>query len=183
MPVLVSATAVQLTFGLRDYQLPFYKYIRIYPAEYFGETLKVLAGNVQDNTITIAWNHLLKGLENTSDGANVGLHEMSHALYFQKTIIEQNSARRFIEKYNGLLSECRSAFEDEVKGHVNLYTDYATSSLQEFWAESVELFFEKPVELQATFPLVYAAMMRVLNQNPLNKESPVINSPYRVTWG
>ena len=176
MPVLVSAAAVQLTLGLKDYLLPFYKYIRIYPEEYFGDTLKVLAGNVQDNTISVAWNHLLKGFEHASDGANVGLHEMSHALYFQKIIIEQNIAYRFSKKYNRLLSECRSALEDENKGRVNLYSDYATTSLQEFWAESVELFFEKPEALQRNFPHVFNAMMLVLNQNPSNKAAPVINS-------
>jgi len=45
MPVLVSAAAVQLTFGLKEYLLPFYKYICIHPREYFGnESLKILAG-------------------------------------------------------------------------------------------------------------------------------------------
>jgi hypothetical protein len=37
MPVLVSASAVQLTFGLPDFTLSFYRYIRIYPAEFVSE--------------------------------------------------------------------------------------------------------------------------------------------------
>lgn len=36
MPVLVSAAAIGLTFGLKDFLLPFYKYIRIYPEEYIA---------------------------------------------------------------------------------------------------------------------------------------------------
>ena len=182
MPVLVSATAIQLTFGLKNYLLPFYKYVRIYPEEYFGDTLKILAGNVQDNTITVAWNHLLKGLENEWDGANVGLHEMSHALYFQKMVIEQEFKHKFSKRYNQLLSECRSAYEDEVKGRVDLYSEYANTNLQEFWAESVELFFEKPAAMQQCYPSVFDAMKKVLNQNPLNSESPVMEKPFRITW-
>ena len=88
MPVLVSAAAVALTFGLKDFWLQFYRYIRIYPEEYVAEdSLKVLAGNVQQNIITIAWNHLIKGYNDFTDGINVGLLEMSHALYIQKIVI------------------------------------------------------------------------------------------------
>lgn len=175
MPVLVSATAVQLTFGLQQYLLPFYPYIRIYPEEYFKDgTLTVLAGNVQGNIITVAWNHVLKGIENAADGANVGLHEMSHALYFQKLVVEERFAKKFAKKYNYLLSECRTAFEDELKGRVDLYSDYANKDMQEFWAESVELFFEKPAELKRCYPAVFNRMTVLLNQDPLNKENPVI---------
>ena len=166
MPVLVSAAAVHLTLGLRYYLLPFYQYIRIYPEEFFGDnSFKVLAGNVQQNTITVAWNHLLKGNENSTDGANVGLHEMSHALYFQKIVVEENHARTFSKKYNCLLSECREAFDDEMKGRIDLYSNYATTNLQEFWAESVELFFEKPTSLQAQYPRVFEGMKILLNQD------------------
>src|SRR5690349_2150643 len=37
MAVLISALALQLCFGLFDFRLPFYKYIRIFPQEYFSE--------------------------------------------------------------------------------------------------------------------------------------------------
>ena len=177
MPVLVSAAAIQLTFGLKNYLLPFYPYIRIYPEEYFRDgSFTVLAGNVQGNIITVAWNHLLKGLENPADGANVGLHEMSHALYFQKLVVEERFAKKFTKQYNHLLSESRTAFEDELKGRVDLYSDYANKDMQEFWAESVELFFEKPAELKRCYPAVYEKMTVLLNQDPLNKENPVIKA-------
>jgi Mlc titration factor MtfA (ptsG expression regulator) len=175
MPVLVSASAIQLTFGLRDYLLTFYKYIRIYPQEYFSDGLfKLLAGNVEDNTITVAWNQFLKGNADTADGSNVGLHEMSHALYFQKLVIDAGAAKEFCRNYNHLLSECREAYQTEVSGRKNLYSDYADTNLQEFWAESVELFFEKPVELQTQYPSVYEGMKLVLNQDPLKAPFPII---------
>jgi Mlc titration factor MtfA (ptsG expression regulator) len=177
MPVLVSASAIQLTFGLNDYLLPFYKYIRIYPSEYFGDgSFKVLAGNVKNNIITVAWNHFLKGNEDLTDGSNVGLHEMSHALYFQKVVVDANYARRFCRNYDDVLTSCKEAYQTEVAGQKNLYSAYADTDLQEFWAESVEIFFEKPNELYLQYPAVYEAMKALLNQDPLNKIHPVLET-------
>jgi Mlc titration factor MtfA (ptsG expression regulator) len=175
MPVLVSAAAVQLTFGLKDYRLPFYKYIKIYPEEYIADfSFKVLAGRVEGNTITVAWNHVLKGLADTMDGANVGLHEMSHALYIQKIVIEENYSRTFTARYNGLVNECEHAYSCEAKEEKNLYSSYADTNLQEFWAESVELFFEKPEDLNQHYPNVFHSMKVLLSQDPRNGESPLI---------
>lgn len=175
MPVLVSATAIQLSFGLQHYLFDFYKYIRIYPKEYFADdSFKVLAGNVENNVISISWNHFLKGHENLTDGSNLGLHEMSHALYFQKIIIDGEYTPDFYKHYHHLLSECREAYQTELQGKVNLYSEYADTDLQEFWAESVEIFFEKPTELEEKYPSVYQGMKVLLNQDPMDKTCPII---------
>ena len=47
-----------------------------------------------------------------------------------------------------------------------LYSDYAMKDFQEFWAESVEIFFEKPLQMKALYPELYAAMSDLLNQDP-----------------
>jgi MtfA peptidase len=177
MPVLVSAAAVALTFGLKDFRLQFYRYIRIYPEEYVAEdSLKILAGNVQQNVITIAWNHLIKGYNDITDGVNVGLHEMSHALYIQKIVIEKGYANAFLKNYNYLVCECKEAYDLEIENTRNLFSDYATKDLQEFWAESVELFFEKPSELKDHYPDLYDALKILLNQNPSNKVNPILKN-------
>lgn len=175
MPVLISAAAIQLTFGLSDYLLSFYRYIRIYPAEFVSDDLtRILAGNVSNNTITVAWNHFLQGYHHEQDGANLGLHEMSHALYFQKVEVEQEYAKSFTRQFAALNEICQHAFETEIAGTKNLYSKYAEKNLQEFWAESVELFFEKPLALQAHYPDVFDRMVALLNQNPAVKEDPVV---------
>jgi Mlc titration factor MtfA (ptsG expression regulator) len=176
MPVLVSAAAVQLSFGLKDYLLPFYNFIRIYPEEYCSphSFLTVLAGNVKANVITVAWNHFLKGFEDPADGSNVGLHEMSHALYFQKIKVEGDYAWRFFKQYDVLEEKCKEAHQMELKGSKDLYSDYAVTDIQEFWAESIELFFEKPRALISHYPDVYAELTELLNQDPLNHSSPVL---------
>ena len=181
MPVLAGAAAVQLTFGLNDYRLPFYRYIRIYPTEFIShDFLRVLAGNVSHNTISVAWNHLLRGYEDALDGSNVGLHEMSHALYFQKIEVEKNYAKSFARRFEHLMQVCRNASQLEQSGTKNLYSAYADKNEQEFWAETVELFFERPRHLQDHYADVYQAMVHLLGQNPLNREAPVYGR--KATW-
>ena len=177
MPVLVSASAIQIGFGLQQYKLPFYKYIRIYPEEYFSEKefFRVLAGNVQENIISIAWNHLLKDYKNATDGVNTPLHEMSHALYIQKMVIDQHYARKFDVQYRQLLDTFRVAHQQEMQKQKDHYSEYAETDLQEFWAESVELFFEKPDYLVEHYPDVFHAMTLLLNQDPRNSNNPIIN--------
>jgi Mlc titration factor MtfA (ptsG expression regulator) len=177
MPVLVSAAAIQLTFGLKDYLLPFYKYIRIYPEEYLSDhSFAILAGNVQNNIITVAWNQILNGLSNNADGSNVGLHEMSHALYIQKMVMEKEYSRRFSSDYSELEERCALASRYEQNGEKNLYSQYADTNLQEFWAETIELFFEKPDELNTCYPEIFKAAALLLNQDPRQQANPVVDS-------
>ncbi|MBB1286358.1 zinc-dependent peptidase [Flavisolibacter sp. BT320] len=175
MPVLLCAAAVQLGFGLKAYTLPFYRYIRIYPGEFVShDFLRILAGNVSQNTISVAWNHLLRGYQHALDGSNVGLHEMSHALYFQKMEVEKNYAKSFAKRFRQLEAVCEKAAKTELSGAVNLYSAYADKNSQEFWAETVELFFERPQYLQASYPDVYAAAVQLLQQDPQQKQDPVL---------
>ncbi len=176
MPVLVGAAAIQLTFGLPDFRFSFYRYLRIYPEAFFSSDFtRVLAGNVSSNTISVAWNHFLQGYDHVKDGSNVGLHEMSHALYFQKVEVEQNYAKNFTRRFQKLYDTCHQASATEKTGAKNLFSAYADSSLQEFWAESVELFFEKPLAVREHYPELFSQMVLLLNQDPLKAGDPVIN--------
>jgi MtfA peptidase len=175
MPVLISATAVQITFGLYDYLLPHYQYIRIYPEQYFGkDSLRVLAGHVYGNTITLAWNHFLKGHEEYTDGVNVGLHEMAHALYFQHVHADIVRSRAFITNFNEVMEEGQELYELKRGAPSQLFSANAYKDLQEFWAESVELFFERPSELRRENTELYESLKDILNQDPVNALYPVV---------
>jgi Mlc titration factor MtfA (ptsG expression regulator) len=47
-----------------------------------------------------------------------------------------------------------------------LYSAQGISNIHECWAESVELFFERPATLKEFYPEVYAAISQLLNQDP-----------------
>ena len=167
MPILISATAVQLSFGLEEYLLPHYKCINIYPQEFLGvhPTIRFLEGNVSGDTINISWKHFLLGNENSTNGQNVGLHEMAHAYYCQNIICEQDRDAMFSKSYNHFHTHGDHVFKIEKISEQRLYTDYALKNLQEFWAESVEIFFERPSQMKQQYPALYSCMQTILNQS------------------
>lgn len=166
MPVLISATAIQLSFGLEEYLLPHYKCINIYPEEFLGvhPTIRFLEGNVSGDTINISWKHYLQGYNDSSNGQNVGLHEMAHAYYCQNIICEQDRDQSFLKSYNNFHTHGDIVFKIEQEKGQGLYTDYALKNLQEFWAESVEIFFERPALMKDQYPDLYNCMKVILNQ-------------------
>jgi Mlc titration factor MtfA (ptsG expression regulator) len=173
MPVLISAAAVQISFGLDEFELPHYNYIRVHKEEYFAEnSLRILAGNVEGNCITLAWNHLLKGYYDYTDGNNVGLHEMAHALYYQEIIVEEDDEDSFANHFKQLMTDGENVLQLKQCPH-QLYSSYAFTNLQEFWAVSVELFFEKAHHLQNAYPHIFDHLKNILRQNPTVANQPV----------
>jgi MtfA peptidase len=169
MPVLVAAAAIQLSFGLNKYLLPSFPVINIYPMEFLRTepSITFLIGNVSNHAINISWKHFLEGFHFPDDGQNVGLHEMSHAYYYQNFATQYDIDDVFTANYSPFDVCCNKIFLTEKMEGNDLYTDYGLTNLQEFWAESTEIFFEKPFQMQQTHPDLYAAMCKVLNQNPV----------------
>jgi MtfA peptidase len=169
MPILISATAIQLSFGLDEFMLPFYQYIHIFPQEFLGmhPTMRFLEGNVSGNSINISWKHYLEGYEKKSDGQNLGLHEMAHAYYAQNFTFDGEKDKCFINGFSTYNTCGNKIFEAEKILSGNLFSDYALKNFQEFWAESVEIFFERPAEMKEQYRDLYDSMSLLLNQTPV----------------
>jgi MtfA peptidase len=169
MPILLSAAAIQLTFGLNKYMMPHFTIIQIYPQEFIGmEPMRVLIGNVSGNTINIAWKQFLEGYKNRYDRNNLGLHEMAHALYFQNFEADENRDTVFQGAFHHFTSLGDKIYEREKLLMVGLYSDYAMKNFQEFWAESIEIFFQNPDKLNTHYPDLYKILCDLLFQDPLN---------------
>jgi MtfA peptidase len=168
MPILISATAIQLSFGLDEFMLPFYQYIHIFPQEFLGmhPTMRFLEGNVSGNSINISWKHYLEGNKKKNDGQNLGLHEMAHAYYSQNFTFDGEKDKCFINGFSSYNSCGNKIFEAEKIQSGNLFSDYALKNFQEFWAESVEIFFERPRDMKAQYEELYESMSLLLNQRP-----------------
>lgn len=168
MPILLSATAIMLSFGLELYMLPYYRFIHIFPAEFIGvvPTLRVLAGNVSGNNIHISWKHFLQGFRLPDDGQNVGLHEMAHAYYYQYFETGMKADPAFTDKFPSFSTVGDLVLQAEKKKDNTFYSAYGLSNLSEFWAESVELFFERPAQFKEIYPELYATIVTLLNQDP-----------------
>lgn len=169
MPILVSAAAIQLSFGLKKYLLPHFHYIHIHPEEFLRirPILCFLEGNVSGHSINLSWKHFIQGYENPHDGQNVGLHELAHALHYQNFVVERNVDKGFRHLFDSFHVDGNKAFQTEKTVAGGLYSEYAEKNFQEFWAESIELFFEKPREMKTHYPGLYSTMKVLLNQDPL----------------
>lgn len=168
MPVLISAAAIQLTFGLKKYLLPHFEFIHVYPEEFMRvhPVICLLEGNVSGHSINLSWKHFLDGYEDCSDGKNVGLHEMAHALYYQTFVIEEHVDDGFRRTFDEFEMDGNKVYETEKSTAGGLYSEYGEKNFQEFWAESAELFFEKPGALKNLYPTLYASIRILLNQDP-----------------
>jgi Mlc titration factor MtfA (ptsG expression regulator) len=169
MPILISASAIQLTLGLKKFGLSHFSVIQVYPREFVGlEPFRILMGNVTGNTINIAWTHFLQGYRNGFDSQNVGLHEMAHALYYQNFESEVQVDKEFRAAFPAFQQISKTIFEQNKVMMIALYSNQAVDNYQEFWAESIEVFFENPAKMMKVFPELYDALGKVLNQDPLN---------------
>ena len=168
MPLLICATAIQISFGLDKYLLPNFDTFNIYPREFIGTypSIRVLIGNVSGNTINLSWKHFLDGFQYAADGQNVGIHELAHALYYQTFIVEKNVDKEFRNTFIDFNSYGNKVYDIEKQAGPGLYSEYAIKDFQEFWAESVEIFFERPQQMKTRYPELYAAMSDLLNQDP-----------------
>ena len=175
MPVLFSAAAIQLTFGLEKFLLPHFEFIHFYPEAFMRiePTICFLEGNVSGHAINLSWKHFLAGYSDGTDGQNVGLHELAHALYYQAFVIGDNIDPDFKTVYDNFIVDANKAYDAEKTLPGSLYSDYAVKNFQEFWAESIEIFFEKPRQMKLTYPKLFSVLCDLLNQDPENKISPI----------
>lgn len=166
MPILISASAVQITFGLKDFLLSHFSNIIIHPEEYFAyDPFRILVGNVQGHSISLSWKHFLQDYQNATDGKNVGLHEMAHALQVQYLFRNPKRSNPFKEDYEHYDRIDDDVLNAEKTNSKRLFDENALRDKNEFWATSVELFFEKPVELKTQYPDLYESLRIVLNQD------------------
>lgn len=167
MPLLATAAAIQLTFGLEKFLFPHYYKIHIYPEEFLRThpNINFLQGNVSGSTIRLSWKHLLHGILDNGDGQNVALHEMAHALHYQTFVMEKNVDRKFREWFSSFDEDGNKVYQEEKEATTGLYSKYAMQNFQEFWAESVEIFFEKPLQMRDKYPELYLVMCQVLRQD------------------
>lgn len=109
-------------------------------------------------------NHFLKDNEDYTDGHNVGIHEMAHAYYCQY-IVYKEADNYFSIQYNAFRMEVAITLALEKNKENRIYTDNGLRNENEFWAESAELFFEKPNELKNSYPSLYGKISALLNQD------------------
>ena len=170
IPVLISAAAVQITFGLRKYKMSFFRDIYIMADEYtYGFSQQSWIGHVNRKGIFISWKHFLQGYSVNSDRHNVGLHEMAHALVYANFLGGLNAEQHFVDHFEKYQARTSGLMREEKWKLCKLFSEQGINNFQECWAECAELFFENPSELSQEYPELYNSIKIILNQDPINK--------------
>ncbi len=168
IPLLISSAAVQLTFGLNDFRLDFFDKIYVSGSAYRVHWHKqAFQGHVSLQGIYLSWDHFFHGYQEYDDGHNVGLHEMAHALTYGALMGKTTMEKSFRIKFKDYVKAAHPIYTNMRNGAESVLDRYAATNFHEFWAVSVEAFFEKPLLLKTCEPNLYSSMCELLNQNPL----------------
>jgi len=175
IPILISAAAIQISFGLEKYELPFFKNIYVMPDAYqrTGET-EIFVGHVSPEGIYISWKYFLSGYGDATDNVNVAIHEMAHALEHENFINETDVDDRFRADFAKFSSVSGPVLASAVVSRQSYLRGYAFTNLQEFWAVSVEAFFDNPAGLKQSLPQLYGTLCDILNQDPLTRDKILV---------
>ena len=170
MATLISASAIQVTYGLKNYQLTNFPTIYILADAYRMENDDELyIGHVAPEGIYVSWKHFLYGYAQQNDNINVAVHEMAHALLYNNFFAQYSMDAHFRMNYEKFSTTTGPILADVITKRRSYLRSYAFSNLHEFWAVSVEAFFENPKGLKGNMPDLYEALCRVLNQDPLTR--------------
>lgn len=172
--LLISGAAVQLTFGLKHFLIDFFPVINIVKREYsYSGGNNVVEGHVRADkrTISISWNNFIYDYEDYSDSQNVGLHELAHAISYDFLYgFQENKQPHYEDGLKKYIQVAAPVFKELQQGKRHIIDDYAAINVEEFWAVSIETFFENPEEFRNKVPGLYDAICELLNQNPLQRD-------------
>lgn len=169
MKTLISASAIQITFGLPGVYFEHFYRILVYPDDYYSNiTQRYHKGEVHTRgIIVLSWNNLLKGYLDDTDGRNLGLHEMAHALKIVDAIKTEDYNFMDSDVFHEFLSHSRLEMQRIVDGEQSFFRKYAAANDYEFFAVAVENFFERPHEFNTQHSQLYSLLGALLNQNTL----------------
>ncbi|MBK6264146.1 zinc-dependent peptidase [Marivirga sp. S37H4] len=164
MKVLISSSAVQLTFGMDFTFFSHFRKILVYPDSYYSKISKTYHNgevNPKLRVIIVSWKYFVSGYMDQSDGRNLGLHEMAHAIKLENRVHPFMGRAAWGAWYH--LAEQHMSYA----GRGMLFRDYAFTNYHEFFAVAVENFFERPLEFKHIKPELYESMVYLLKQDPI----------------
>lgn len=173
MLLLIAAELVQLTFGLKYFMIDHFARIEIYKESFYLYNSDVrLSGYTSGSRgfIALSESAYLKSIEDRSDGFNVALHEFAHAVHISGIVDKMYFEDQHQVTWEKYATKVIAAYDCNA---TNYLPWYAYKDKDEFYACSIESFFERPALFQQNLPEAYDLLKNLLNQNPINKENPI----------
>ena len=170
MRVMVAASAIQLTYGYPDVYFSHFKTIILYAEEYYSTISgEYHQGEVNaGGAIVLSWKNFKSGFSNLTDGRNLALHEMAHAL--RLTNILDNDEYNFIDwdtmhSFEQLAQKEMRKIENDEN---SFFRSYGAANKDEFFSVAVECFFEQPEDFHSYNPELYLLLTQILKIDLLN---------------
>jgi len=120
--------------------------------------------------VVLSWDAVERGASDPGDGHNVVLHELAHQLDQQSGAMDGAPVLGARARYATWARVLGAEFDEHVaRVHAGRATDidaYGATSPPEFFAVVTEMFCEKPRQLQARHPELYAAFADFYRQDP-----------------
>lgn len=168
--LLICAAFTQITFGYTDFELEKFNKIIVHPKVFYSRYINnhVKGLTVGSGYIHYSWEDFVKGYKIEGDKVNLALHELAHALYidrFHKS-----------DSYDWRAWRAKAVTIMENSDTTSLFRKYGKTNLDEFWAVSVECFFEDPITFKDEYPDFYGATAYVLRQDMALRKSLYSNT-------
>jgi len=169
MKILISATAVMLTFGFRDFYIGLISQIVIYPNKFYSQTNKKFHKgefNPKLETLVLSWEDFKQGFDIDDDNLNLGIHEFTHAIHLNSIKERDISSTIFSDSFNELSVLLSS--EEDLRNRLmasKYFRNYAFTNQFEFLAVAIENFIETPNDFKSEFPEIYGKVRQMLNFN------------------
>jgi len=176
--LLTAASAIQTTFGhknglLRHWgQIVFYRQPFHTPKRQYFHTGEVYH---EDGCIILAIDDMIKGITSQKSNYNIAVHHMALAYQYDEKI--KDSDFLFFDVPKGeILEEALFKKLAIIRGWSNLpKLPYKQLESDEMFGICVEHFFAAPIRFKEHLPDMYQALKGILNQDPINAESPLIH--------
>lgn len=190
--VTIAAQACLLLLHRTTDYFPGLQTILVYPTTYMVEERRPVGEHVWEEgttarlgetgrkmgSLVLAWGAVKHGAADPSDGKNVVLHEFAHQLDFENGaadgVPELTTRERQLTWSEVMSSEFASLRAADETGIPTLLNTYGATNPAEFFAVSVEAFFEQSRALRARHPNLYAELQKYFQQDPTDFSAEIV---------
>ena len=179
MRATIAAMACLLVLGRRGHYDQLHS-VLVYPAPFWVEDevedeagvvekrRRVLSGEAWESSrIILSWEDVLEAARHPGEGYNVALHEFAH--YLDAEGLGLGAGERTVAEWaDDLAGEFESLLDAVDRGEFTFLDPYAAEDEAEFFAVATEDFFERPGELLAAHPHLYALLQEFYALDPSN---------------
>lgn len=181
----IAAQACLLLLHRRTDYFPQLLTILLYPATYMAEESRQVGEHLWEEgtvsrlgetgrrmgSLVLSWDAVKHGAAHPADGKNVVLHEFAHQLDFENEAADGVPGLATREQQLAWAAVMRSEYASlraaDQSGIPTLLDTYGATNPAEFFAVSVEAFFERPRALRANHPKLYAELRTYFQQDPV----------------